>query len=323
MRSASLPTPSMNVETIPLRPCCTNCFAACNSLPPLAESSQESNNTSLGGSADDWCSGVHFTKGALRRRRSASMEGEGFHATMLRVDEVDRRHQASKSTPCANPKVVQLKAKKRESRTSDNGSVDSAQDDDDSELFPLPSPKRTPTGSPSPSPSASTQNLVGLPSGKLEATIREKIAQRAREKEEAQLLASDSGKFLSSATSPIFIPCPSSKSKHDRPTVSHFRSHTDEIEYDDSLPDPDALPPDSTICLNSPPSSPPFQPSSPNASATMTSLSLSSSPPSSPGLQDTPKKRRPSMSAGVVGIVHAGVGVLRGISLSSSSSIAV
>lgn len=248
------------------------------------------------------------------------MEGEGFHAALLHVDEVDRRPRTNKSMLCTDPNLAHLK----KNMTSDDGNEVWSKKEDDSELFPLPSPKRTPTGSPSPSPSASAQNLTALlphEPGKLETAIREKIAHRAREQEEqeaaAVLLTSDSGRFVDgTATPPILVPGTSARV---HPAVSHFHSHMDEIAYDQSLPDPDALPLSSTILLNSPPSSPSV-PASPTIPSNVTSLSLAGSPSTSPDAHIS-SRRRPSLS--VVSIVQAGVGVLRGISMSTNSSITV
>ncbi|KAL5518455.1 hypothetical protein ACEPAH_137 [Sanghuangporus vaninii] len=344
-RSASLPSlPSdPNVETIPLRPCCEKCLAASeihwnrNSLqkrgrlPTLQESSREHTPSQSRldlreeeEEEEDWCAGLHFTKGALKLWRSASVDRSGalpahahalrqFHEgpagaasgkllnSLVRVDEVDRKRGSSPNTSAialtedereaqsrsnlmiAMPKLDRLKRIDRFDPPSPTGSE--SEDTSEEDLFPLPSPNRLSPVSPSDSATCLPANITGLEllgsttePRQFEAAIRAKMAEKEKrvEKVKAQTdtvvsasaalstsnVSSNLTRSLnvsvsaSSTSAPIPIPGP-----HLKEGVSQFHSNLDEIEWDPSLPDPDALPPDSTILLNSPPGSPMLSPS--------------------------------------------------------------
>ncbi|TDL22321.1 hypothetical protein BD410DRAFT_898274 [Rickenella mellea] len=172
-RSPSLPTaPTLaTLQTVPLRPCCPACV-----------------HTAEAALLPDWNEDVRFSKGALRRRRSASVERYAFELNHnhnhganhtgsgsllpLRVDEVDRKRTRSSSPPPPCPSTSPLRISTNGCSSKSAGSVGTAYSiptlekiaDDEDQLFPLPSPKRTPTSSPRaspiPSPSASSTNVV-------------------------------------------------------------------------------------------------------------------------------------------------------------------
>ncbi|THH04446.1 hypothetical protein EW145_g5516 [Phellinidium pouzarii] len=355
-RSTSLPPYPQDiiVETVPLRACCTQCISACETrayLPPLKESSRE--QSSFGspdrrsrrniyegakGEEEDWCAGLHFTKGALRLRRSASTEhgshGERESASLLgalvSVDEVDLKRSTSPSSSPrtslyggkANLAALNTKDLDRIKVKKESGSPNG---DSEEDLFPLPSPKRSPAVSPSDSATYLPALGNSTEPRNLEAAIKAKMATREREREREWA--------KSSAAVPI-----TKAQMHTGVAVSHFQPRVDEIVYDPSLPDPDALPSGSTILLNSPPRSPPlslrsahFPSSSPPtftsvpASALSTSITMpivpmassstSNSPPSVVQFPPHTARRRPSVTQ----ILRAGVGALRGISIGAQA----
>ncbi|OCB89776.1 hypothetical protein A7U60_g3036 [Sanghuangporus baumii] len=346
-RSASLPSLPLdpNVETIPLRPCCEKCLAASEvhwnrnplqkrgRLPTLQESSREHTPSQSRldlreeeEEEEDWCAGLHFTKGALKLWRSASVDRSGAlpahaHAlrqfqegpagaasgkllnSLVRVDEVDRKRSSSPNTSVialtedekdaqsrsnlmiTMPNLDRLKRIDRFDPPSPTGS--GSEDTSEEDLFPLPSPNRlSPAVSPSDSATCLPAQITGLGlSGstteprQFEAAIRAKMAEKDKRVEKAKAQADtvvsasaalsasnvssnltrslDVSASASSTSAPIPIPGP-----HLKEGVSYFHSNLDEIEWDPSLPDPDALLPDSTILLNSPPGSPMLSPSS-------------------------------------------------------------
>ncbi|EJD04527.1 uncharacterized protein FOMMEDRAFT_167694 [Fomitiporia mediterranea MF3/22] len=336
-RSNSLPPllPDPKAETIPLRPCCERCLAACEThwkpkkiLPTLEESSREHTPSQSrvdlnerGGTNDDddenWCSGLHFTKGAMRLWRSASaddtgqrsrhsQEGSGLLGSLVRVDEVDRKRgtspspsprnslHASASAPAPagsfplkpHPLMLNVRDIERVKGIPSPSRSPSGSDEPDEDLFPLPSPKRSPGASPSDSATCLPVQVPPTEPRRLEAAIRAKIAERERKTKSTSSLSptsplSPSPLGSSVPSSPIPIP-DAKKNRGKKGAVSHFRSNLDEIEaeYDPTLPDPDALPPTSTILLDSPPSSPPLGPSNsnlnrvPRFSASLPSLQL-------------------------------------------------
>ncbi|KAL5534758.1 hypothetical protein ACEPAG_1222 [Sanghuangporus baumii] len=222
--------------------------------------------------------------------------------SLVRVDEVDRKRGSSPSTSVIAftegekdaqsrsnlmitvPNLDRLKRIDRFDPPSPTGSE--SEDASEEALFPLPSPNQL---SPAVSPSNSATciaHISGLvPSGdtteprQFEAAIRAKMAEKGKRAEKAtarantvvsasaalstSTVSSNLARSLnvsasaSSASAPIPIPGP-----HSKEGLSHFHSNLNEIEWDPSLPDPDALPPDSIILLNSPPGSPMLSPSS-------------------------------------------------------------
>ncbi|KAI5118186.1 hypothetical protein M0805_004999 [Coniferiporia weirii] len=364
-RSASLPPypQSLKIETVPLRSCCAQCLSACEAgihlLPSLKESSQEQNKVAFparqvrsnsressvlvtkGGEEEDWCAGFRFTRGALKLRRSASVErgshdereGANLLGALVRVDEVDLKRGTS---PASSP-PVSLRGGKTGHGALNKPDLDRLKvrkgtgcptDDSEEDLFPLPSPKRSPGASPADSATCLPTLVTPAEPRKLEAAIKAKMATRERDRELEQAKVS--------ATAPI--PIPGAQARAAAVAPSRYQSRTDEIVYDPSLPDPDALPAGSTILLNSPPGSPPLSPHSPpplSSSPQMLpsvhdfeSLSLSSSiaaaapaatgtaamsgSPSSPNAA----RRRPSLTK----IMRAGAGVLRGISIGAPAT---
>ncbi|KAL5495792.1 hypothetical protein ACEPAI_1256 [Sanghuangporus weigelae] len=347
-RSASLPALPLepNVETIPLRPCCEKCLAASEvhwnrnplqsrgRLPTLQESSREHTPSQSRldlreeeEEEEDWCAGLHFTKGALKLWRSASVDRSGalpahVHAlrqfqegpagaapgkllnSLVRVDEVDRKRGSSPNTSVialtedekdaqsrsnlmiTMPNLDRLKRIDRFDPPSPTGSGSGSENASEEDLFPLPSPNRlSPAVSPSDSATCLSAHIseLGLLGNsteprQFEAAIRAKMAEKEKRAEKAKaqantvvsasaaLSASNVSSNLtrnlnvsasaSSTSAPIPIPGP-----HLNEGVSQFRSNLDEIQWDPSLPDPDVLPPDSTILLNSSPGSPMLSPS--------------------------------------------------------------
>ncbi|KAH8111437.1 hypothetical protein DFH11DRAFT_1879818 [Phellopilus nigrolimitatus] len=353
-RSASLPpfSSDKDVETIPLRPCCAQCQSACethlHTLPPLKESSREGSpsltptkrqsrlhvhesptRANVKDIGEDWCAGLHFTKGALKLRRSASVEhgahseqeSEALLGALVSVDEVDRKRSMDlPPTPPASARG--LKSTLAVSIPDFDRVKGSASGE---ELFPLPSPKRSPSATPIASPADSALYLPGQLTSteprKLEAAIKAKMADR-RERERAKS-AADAASTPAIVSAPIPVP----KSKAGSTVVSHFQSHTDEIVYDPSSPDPDALPAGSAILLNSPPSSPPTSAYTHTSTASASPPSLYLHPPeplslsapdaASPLLDPHSQGRTARRRSSLTSIMLAGVSVLRGISLST------
>lgn len=218
----------------------------------------------------------------------------GLLGSLVRVDEADRKRSSS-PTPSAFALNDSSPARPREKdlpalslrdlervkassslatprcngtgNASPTGSANSNSNDSEGNLFPLPSPKRSPSASPSDSVTNIPAQVSTEPS-KLEAAIRAKIAERERDTCEASDIGSSSripNHSGGSKSSPIPIrQAPSSKREM---IESRFQSNLDEIEWDPSGPDPDALPPDSSIMLNSPPGSPPLGPTTRNSPA--------------------------------------------------------
>lgn len=273
-RSASLPAypDEKDVEYVPLRQCCEQCFAACKprlslfprTLPPLTESSREqspavshagshihlpgaSPSTTMDpNSEEDWCAGLHFTKGALRLRRQASEEqsakdGSTLLGHLLHVDEADSMKK--RSSKCLSLPPAAFDRIKR----SSPGLSPTSSEGPDEDLFPLPSPRRSPQASPMDSStnlaSSSTTSYVSANGnvkqsspvesrpGRLEAAIKARIAEceAQKERERLALLGSDT-----------------------ESCGSRFKPHVEEIKYDPNLPDPDSLPPDSEFLRHDP-----------------------------------------------------------------------
>lgn len=218
------------METVPLRACCAKCLTACSFethwLPPLKESSREQSpvrgRTKGAAAEEDWCAGLHFTKGALRLRRSASQEqsshtsreGSALLGTLVLVDEVDLKRSSTSSSPRVSlsewkstpgnegggaPRICTRALDRVKGLSKDSGSgsgSSSPSDDSEEDLFPLPSPKRSPAAS----PADSSMYLPGLATNsgatplslaeprKLEAAIRAKIAEREQEVEKERAL---------------------------------------------------------------------------------------------------------------------------------------
>lgn len=311
-------------------------------MPPLKESSREQTpnasqlhlpqvtgvdvSKAVGTSnEEDWCSGLHFTKGALRLRRASldhdrnspnNNTGEGLLGALVRVDEIDcKRGVNSSESTREKPKPTPLLNLKNLSHLHDtsiqkkegngNNSPTACSEED---LFPLPSPKRSPASSPADSSTylPSTQVLPSSEPRKLEAAIKAKMAER----EKARSLSSSPLPSPIATTSPIPI-----KSVTSKTSISRFKPHTDDIVYDQSLPDPDALPLDSTILLNSPPTSPQLL-SEVSKHESLSSDPLSLSPPTEILLSTSPPNRPTARRASLSNVMRAGAGILRGISVS-------
>lgn len=305
---------------------------------------------------EDWCAGLNFTKGALKLRRSASsdygnrhsQDGSGLIEALVRVDEVDCKRGTSPTVSPRNSMTVSsLKIPPNRLNTRDIDRVrgttppsrSPASDEPEEDLFPLPSPKRSPSASPADSATCLPVQAPPTEPRRLEAAIKAKMASAARERERTVKSSCVSSPLASS--SPMAIP---GNGK------SYFCSRADEIEYDPSLPDPDALPPDSELLLNSPPRSPPSASTdlgasgrSPVLSASLPTnpthspepMSLSHSEQNStganpaPALAETshpkaartastsPVRRPTARRASISNIMRAGVGVLKGISMST------
>ncbi|KLO17540.1 hypothetical protein SCHPADRAFT_994232 [Schizopora paradoxa] len=330
-------------ETVPLRTCCEACLHGCDIpsahwhvVPPphSAPSIQQGHSDSaVSQEEEDWCAGMHFTKGALRRRRSssaseerlegrhrrrsASFSGHGsaggsFSGTLVRVDEVDKLHDANvkvsmsevpepsssprPSAPSLSPLACNGIARQRTpSPTSLSPAALKAATRDTDELFPLPSPtrspRRTPTGSPKISPSPSAANLLAGPSPQvLESAIKAKITTSS--------ISTDTTP-PSAVASPIPIPTVPSigyAKVYPRPIRPAFRATPVRSILDDLEPytnsDSEIETSENTINIDSPPPSPP---------------AISQSPPRKTA------RRRPSIQGAIAG-------ALRGFSLGSSSS---
>lgn len=283
-----------SLQTLPLRPCCAACLHGLDSptahLPPLVEGRA---------STMDWCSGLHFTKGALRRRRSASVEARissdgsthsKFLDALVRVDEVDKKREkeaAERPPPSASPVErpelsPALSGSSGKSSKSSLAKLKTVDPEDEQDLFPLPSPRRTPTGSPIPSPIASSSCLA-LSSPALSAAVAEKLEKKGLIPPMARA-RSPSPLPPASSTPPIAIPRKAFPFPESRP--ERIMEETPQI----SLNSPSTSP--------TQPSSLPHRASSPSATRH--------------------GRRRPSLPAAAATVVRVGVGVLRGISMTTS-----
>lgn len=165
VRRPSLPLPPRpDAVTVPLRPCCAECFSV----------TEESVN---GGG--DWQE--KFTRGARRRRNSSADTHAHYHAqrhrtlrdnlpgfgAVVSVDEVDQRHGISRTAATPAPLPIEdgegegglLPSFSRRLQISEVPT--SAIEEEDEEGFPLPSPRRTPHDTPSASSSHLPQTAHG------------------------------------------------------------------------------------------------------------------------------------------------------------------
>jgi len=195
----------------------------------------------------------------------------------------------SRDEPLLSPALSQESSKSSNSSLAKLRFVDPA---DEQDLFPLPSPRRTPTGSPIPSPIASSSCLALSSSTALYTAVTEKLEKKG-------VVSSSSRSKASPALPPLpaTLPCIPGTPPMSIPRTSYpFPQSTSHcIEEEDE---------DKHVILNSPSSSPQASSSLPHRSTSPSAT--------------RPGRRRPSFPAAAASVVRAGVGVLKGISMTSS-----